>query len=114
MYYTKMTQEQRIEELLRHGEKVHPDYRQLVEKPVTIAWHRMNNMLGCAARWQRSRDGWSAEEEAMYHRLQQPVNGRHWMMGDQISQHSAWMESALQSAHFALADMDQRVRAAAL
>lgn len=113
MHYTKMTQEQRVEDLLKHGEKVHPNYRDMVEKPITIAWHRMNNMLGCSARWQRSRGGWTAEEEAMYHTLQQPVNGRHWMIGDQISQHSAWMESAFQSAHFALADMDQRVRSTA-
>lgn len=111
VYYTKMTQEQRIEELLKHGEKVHPNYRNLVEHPITIAWHRMNHMLGCSARWSRNRGGWTADEEAMYHTLQQPVNGRHWMIGDQVSQHSAWMESAFQSAHFALSDMDQRVRA---
>jgi len=113
MHYTKMTQEQRVEELLKHGEKVHPNYREMAEKPVTIAWHRMNHMLGCSARWQRSRGGWTAEEETMYHTLQQPVNGRHWMIGDQISQHSAWMESAFQSAHLALADLDQRVRSTA-
>lgn len=111
MYYTKMTQEQRIEEMLVHGEKVHPNYRQMVEKPITIAWHRMNHMLGCAARWSRNRGGWSPEEEAMYEVIRQPVNGRHYMIGDQITQHSAWMESAIQSAHYALADLDRRVRA---
>ena len=49
-----------------------------------IAW---NHMLGCSARWQRSSGGWTQDEEDMYHTLQQPVNGRHWMIGDQISQH---------------------------
>jgi monoamine oxidase len=38
------------------------------------------------------------------------VNGRHYLIGDQSTQHSAWMESAIQSAHYALADLDQRVR----
>ena len=111
MYYTRMTQAQRVEELLVHGEKVHANYRQMVEKPITVAWHRMNHMLGCSARWSRSFGGWSQDEEDMYHLLRQPVNGRHYMIGDQITQHSAWQESAIQSAHYALADLDARVRA---
>ncbi len=109
--FTEMTQEQRIEACLMYGEKIHPNYRQLVEKPITIAWHRMNHMLGCAPRWARNRGGWSQEEEHLYETLRQPVNGRHYMIGDQSTQHSAWMESAIQSAHYALADLDQRVRA---
>ena len=112
MYHTMMSQAQRIEAHLKDNEKVHPDFRKLVEQPITIAWHRMNHMLGCSARWSRNRfTGWTHEEEAMYRTLQQPVNGRHYMIGDQVSMHSAWMESALHSAHFALADLDQRVRA---
>lgn len=110
MFYTRMSQAQRVEELLVHGEKVHPNYRRLVEKPVTIAWHRMNNMLGCSARFSRSFGGWSQAEEDMYHLLQKPVNGRHYMIGDQISQHPAWQETAILSAHFALADLDARMR----
>ncbi|MEX2469837.1 MAG: FAD-dependent oxidoreductase, partial [Pseudohongiellaceae bacterium] len=112
MYHTLMTQEERIEAHLRDGEKIHPDYRNLVEKPITIAWHRMNHMLGCSARWQRSfSEGWTHEAEDNYHTLQSSLNGRHWMIGDQISMHSAWQESAVMSAQWALADMDQRVRA---
>ena len=108
--FTEMTQEQRIENFISSGEKIHPNYRQMVEKPITIAWHRMNHMLGCAPRWSRSRGGWSEHEEQMYTTLRQPVNGRHYLIGDQSTQHSAWMESAIQSAHYALADFDQRVR----
>ena len=113
MHFTKMTQEERLEAALAQGEKVHPDYRQYMEKGVTIAWHRMNHMLGCSARWQRDRGGWTHDEENLYHRLQQSVNGRHYFIGDQVSQHSAWQESALLSAHWALQDMDQRQRAQA-
>jgi monoamine oxidase len=114
MHYTKMTQEQRVEELLHWGEKVHPNYRNLVEKPVTIAWHRMDNMLGCSARFSRNRgSGWTHEEENMYHLLQNPVNGRHFLIGDQIAQHNAWMEAAMQVAHLALGKLDAQVRAEA-
>lgn len=109
MPFTRMTQEQRIEAMIAQGEKVHPDYRQQVEKGVTIAWHRMNYMLGCSARWNVE----TPEEEAIFARLQGSVDGRYWCIGDQVSHHTAWMESAIQSAHVALADLDARVRAEA-
>ncbi len=34
---------------ISQGEKIHPDYRSYVETGVSVVWHRMNNMLGCAA-----------------------------------------------------------------
>lgn len=111
MHFTNMTQEQRLEAARAQGEKLHPDYRQYVEKGITIAWHRMNHMLGCSARWPRTRGGWTEHEESLYHRLQQSVNGRHYFIGDQVSQHSAWQESALLSTHWALNDLAQRQRA---
>ena len=114
MYHTRMSQQERVEAHLADGENVHPGYRDLVEKPVTVGWHRMNHMLGCSARWVRSfREGWTTEAEGLYHTLQAPVNGRHYMIGDQISMHSAWMESALLSAHWAMTDLDRRLRNAA-
>ena len=47
----------------------------------------------------------------MFDTLQKPVNGRHYVIGDQITVHAAWMESAIQSAHWAMEDLDKRVRA---
>jgi len=112
MYHTKMSQEERIEAHLADHEKIHPNFRELVEKPVTIGWHRMNHMLGCSARWSRNFGrGWTHEEETLYHTLQAPVNGRHYFIGDQISMHSAWQESAVMSAQWALSHMDAQVRA---
>lgn len=66
MAFTKLSQEQRIEAAIQQGEKLHPDYRQQVEKGITIAWHRMNHMLGCAARWPGSRGGANAQAEEMF------------------------------------------------
>ena len=107
MSFTRMTHAERIEAMIAQGEKVHPDYRNMVEKGVTIAWHRMNHMLGCSARWNVE----TPEEEQIFSTLQRSVNGRHWLIGDQVSKHTAWIESAMQSAHVALAELDQRVRA---
>ena len=109
-YHTNMSQQERIESHIKDGEKIHPNYRDLVEKPVTIAWHRINHMLGCAARWNRNFGGWTQEEEFMFDTLQTPLNGRHYVIGDQISVNVAWMESAIRSAHWALEDLDKRVR----
>ncbi|MDX1491648.1 MAG: FAD-dependent oxidoreductase [Pseudohongiellaceae bacterium] len=105
--FTQMNQNQRIEMMLSQGEKVHPDYRDKVEKGITIAWHRMNHMLGCSARWSVNTD----EEKAIFARLQAPVDGKYWCIGDQVSHHPAWMESAIQSAHFAMAELERRVNA---
>jgi monoamine oxidase len=106
--FMRMTQEERIEAMLSQGEKIHPQYRQMAEHGITIAWHRMNHMLGCSARW----GAMTADAARDYNILQQPA-GRHYMIGDQISRKSAWMESAILSAHWAMAHMDQRVRAEA-
>ena len=46
-----------------------------------------------------------------YTLLQQP-DGRHYMIGDQISYHSSWQEGAFASAEVALLDLNDRVRAA--
>ena len=107
MDFTRMNQAERIEAMLTQGEKVHPQYRNLVEKGITIAWHRMDHMLGCSARWGQM----TPESEAAYSMLQNSLQGRHFYIGDQISRHSAWMESALQSAHYSMAEMDRLVRA---
>lgn len=106
MHFTRMTQAERIEAMLAQGEKIHPEYRQMAEHGITIAWHRMNHMLGCSARW----GAMTPEARTHYNTLQQP-SGRHYFIGDQISRKSAWMESAILSAHWAMAHMDQRVRA---
>jgi monoamine oxidase len=106
MHFTRMRQAERIEAHIAQGEKLHPDYRHQVEKGITIAWYRMNHMLGCSARWGKM----EGEVEQMYRMLQRPAGQRHYFIGDQISMHAAWMESAIQSAHWALQDMDARVR----
>lgn len=105
MHFTRMTQAERIEAMLAQGEQIHPEYRQMAEHGITIAWHRMNHMLGCSARWGTM----TPEAREHYETLQRP-SGRHYFIGDQISRKSAWMESAILSAHWAIAHMDKRVR----
>lgn len=98
-----LSHEERIEAAIRQGEKIHPGYRNYIECGVSIAWHRMNHMLGCAPEWtDELRARW-------FDAVQQPV-GRHYMIGDQVSYHPGWQQGAMHSALRAIADIDRRVR----
>ena len=102
---TRLSPPERIEAALAQGERVHPGYRQLVERGISVAWYRMNHVLGCSTRW---------TDEAMqdhFATLQNPA-GRHYMVGDQISYHPGWQEGAIQSAYHALQDIERQEREA--
>jgi monoamine oxidase len=103
--FANLSPPERIELAISQGEKVHPDYRRYIESGVSVAWHRMNHMLGCAPAW----------TEPLYRqwfaRVQAPV-GNHYLMGDQVSMHPGWQEGAISSALHAIEDIDRRERAA--
>jgi monoamine oxidase len=102
--FARLSPAERFKLAIAQGEKIHPGYGGYVETGVSVAWHQMNHMLGCAAQW----------EEPLYKQwfktLQTPV-GDHWLMGDQVSYHPGWQEGAIASAHHALAEIDARERA---
>ncbi|MDH5214966.1 MAG: FAD-dependent oxidoreductase [Gammaproteobacteria bacterium] len=103
-FFEKMTPEERIRFAGEQGNNIHKGYSSYIENGVSIPWGRMNHMMGCGS-------GWTDEVRAQYFsRLQNP-EGRHYMIGDQISYHSSWQEGAFASAEFALQDLDKRVRA---
>jgi monoamine oxidase len=104
--FARLPPAERFKLAIQQGAKIHPDYASHVDSGVSIAWHQMNHMLGCAAQW----------EEALFNqwfkRLQAPL-GNHYLIGDQVSYHPGWQEGAIASAHHALADIDARVSAGA-
>jgi monoamine oxidase len=101
--FARLPPAERFKLAIQQAEKIHPDYGGYVENGVSIAWHQMNHMLGCAAQWDQGLlDQWFA-------RLQAPV-GNHYLIGDQISYHPGWQEGAIASAHHAVADIEQRLR----
>ena len=99
-----MTPEQRIQTAIEQGKHIHSDFGSYVETGVSVPWHRMKYMMGCPAIWTPE------TRQRYFSRLQQP-EGRHYLIGDQISDHPGWQEGALNSAHFALAMLNQRVQA---
>ena len=102
--FARLSPAERIRLAVEQGSKIHPDYGKYVENGVTIAWHQMNHMLGCAAQWE------PVLFKQWFTRLQKPV-GAHYLIGDQVSYHPGWQEGAIASAHHAIADIDARERA---
>jgi len=103
-FFARMTLPERFDTALAQGEKIHPQYREYAENFVSVPWHRMNHHMGCTAQW-------TPEARKQYFSyLQQPLAGRHFMMGDQISYHPGWQEGAFSSAHNALTELQKRVR----
>jgi monoamine oxidase len=104
--FARLSAPERLELAIRQGEKVHPGYGTYVETGVSIAWARMNHMLGCGA-------GWNEELFGRWYALLQAPVGTHYMIGDQISYHAGWQEGAIHSAYHAIEDIDRRERAGA-
>lgn len=99
--FARMSNEERMQEAIRQGSKVHKDYGSHIETGVTICWQRMNHMMGCSSVWPE-------EIQEKFALMQAPAGGRHYMVGDQISHHSGWQEGAIRSAWHALADIETK------
>jgi monoamine oxidase len=96
--FNQMTAAERFAAAVKQGEKLHPGYGAQVENGVSVAWHRMNHMLGCTAR----------DTDAETLRVLRQAEGRHYLIGDQISAHAGWMEAAVLAAHDTLNRLSQR------
>jgi monoamine oxidase len=86
------------------GEKIHPGYSKNIENGISIPWGRMNHQMGCGMRMSEE------DFEKYFHFLQKP-EGRHFMIGDQISHHSGWQEGALASSEQALQQLNKLLSA---
>lgn len=93
--FEAMTPSERLIAGAKGGEKIHPGYSQYIENGISIPWARMNHQMGCGMRM-------SHEDWEQYFEILQRPEGRHFMIGDQISHHSGWQEGALASSEQAL------------
>ena len=105
-FFERMTPEARLKYAADCGDKIHEGYSSYIEAGVSVPWGRMNHMMGCGA-------GMSDEDRGRFFPILQKPDGRHYMIGDQISYHSSWQEGAFASAENALLEFDKRVRAEA-
>ena len=102
-WFGRMTPQDRLQEAIRQGTKVHPNYADYIENGVSVIWHRMNHQLGCTS-------SLSTEARNKYFKLLQKPEGRLYMVGDQISFHPGWQEGALSAAQHALHEFNTRAQ----
>ena len=104
-WFGKLSPEQRLQQTLKQMEKVHPNAGRHIDNGVSVVWHRMNHQLGCGSYLR-------GDAQTKYLPILQNADGRHFLIGDQVSYHSGWQEGALASAHQAMALMNERVQQA--
>lgn len=102
MKFTNMRHQERISEAIRQGEKIHANYSKQVEAGVSVAWHKMNHILGCSSHVQ------DFSKDAIFQTIRKPV-GRHFLCGDQITHHTGWQEGAVGAAHYVINQMNEVV-----
>ena len=98
--FEAMTPAERLTAGAMSGEKIHPGYSKYIENGISIPWARMNHQMGCGMHM-------SPEDWDTYFTLLQQPEGRHFMIGDQISHHSGWQEGALASSEQALQQLNK-------
>lgn len=105
-FFERMTPAERFKFAADCGNKIHEGYSDYIEAAVSVPWGRMNHMMGCGARM-------TPEGYETHFKLLQKPEGRHYMIGDQLSHHSSWQEGAFASAENALLEFNKRTRAEA-
>lgn len=93
--FGKLTPKQRLQEAMKGGRKLHPEFEKHVpiDLGLSIAWQNVPYQLGGWA------DDWTcANAKINYWRLLHP-DKRFWVAGDQVSFLSGWQEGAVRSAH---------------
>lgn len=94
--------QQRIEDALAYGEKIHPQYRKEFECGVAVAWHRVPWTLGCSAVW-------TEEARAAHYDNLCALDGRIVLAGEHASRLPDWQEGSVTSATDAIIRLHARV-----
>ncbi len=96
--FANMSPQQRSEFALAKGERVHPNYRQNLSRPVSVAWSKVPYSMG----------GWSSSAPSSI--LQKP-DGPFIFAGDHLTHLQGWQEGAVISSLNALANLASMVNA---
>ena len=102
--FTAMTPAERHAAAITDGERLHPGYSKLVGPAASVAWAKIPYSLGAWIEW----DAVSGARQAAY-----PVllagDGPFYFAGEHMSYINAWQEGAVQSAHYTVSQIAERV-----
>ena len=99
LYFENMSPEERLVVAGKSLDKIHPGASKYIETGVSVPWARMNHQMGCGIRQ-------SPEDHDEYFAVLQKPEGRHFMIGDQMSHHTGWQEGAVAAVEHALKQFD--------
>lgn len=102
--YTAMPPQERVAKTVEYGAQIHPQYRPEFENGVSVAWHRVPWVLGCAG-------AWTEDLRAEHYDNLCAIDGRIVLAGEHASYIPAWQEGAILSALDAIGRLHKRVMA---
>jgi monoamine oxidase len=105
MEFTALAPEERVRKAIEFGAQIHPQYPAELENGVSVAWHRVPWVLGCAA-------GWTDELRARHYQNLCRIDGRVLLAGEHVSYIPAWQEGAILSSLDAIGRLHRRIKGA--
>jgi monoamine oxidase len=104
--FTAMTPAERHAAAIRDGERLHPGYATLVGPAASVAWAKIPYSLGAWIEWETI----SGTRQAEYPTLL-AGDGPFYFAGEHMSYVTSWQEGAVQSAHYTVSQIAERVAA---
>ncbi len=104
--FSGMTPAERVEEALRQGSVLHPQYREEFSNGIGVAWSRMPWTLGCCS-------AWSEETRRAHYKAMTTMDNRLVLAGEHASYVGCWQEGAILSSVSAVTQLHQRAVSAA-
>ena len=98
----KMTPEERLEFALKHGEKLHPQYRKELESSFSVNWATLPHIEGCLAHFPR------AMLKTFYPLLLKP-EGELYIAASWASHLGGWQAGAFEAARLTVKSIHDRV-----
>lgn len=103
--WSAMTPAARLRAAIEQCSQLHPGFGDKVEAGVSVAWQKVPYMFGCAPELEE-------QDRAKYFPRLRQAEGRHYLVGDQMTYQSGWQEGAIRSAHLVVEDIAERTATA--
>lgn len=104
--YANLSPAERRATAIADGERLHPGYGAKVGAAASVAWSKVPYSLGAWAEW----DMTPGARETIYAVLL-PPDGPFHFAGEHMSYITGWQEGAVQSAHYTVGQIAERVKA---
>jgi monoamine oxidase len=102
--FTAMTPAERHAAAIGDGERLHPGYERLVGPAASVAWAKVPYSLGAWIEWETI----PGARQAVYPTLL-AGDGPFYFAGEHMSYVTSWQEGAVQSAHYTVSQIAERV-----